>query len=567
VKTLAALEGVVQYYRLPNEVEVTASTTMLAGLVQAAAGVHITASGDLLALDVASGRTGSSLTRLFSEYSRLKGNQNDVALKQWCDCFRQCHRAYLGSALSNVDSISYYTSSMPAGTYKIPQESIETKLTSMVYDTDERGNDILVEVENVQWARDLEGVAPDTLLPSFQENVCRLFGRSAPGITAPMAYAGSCQHLFDVHFEECGIAAVNARVLFSVLAGGSPDNWRLSRLSRRPVDVPADHKQFWDLVDAGVDCIKELQGHGGYFTKKPVPHRQKELYFPNEFIDLHNDIGYKEWYIFNGNTADTMQLAAHVCKVLKIPPVQGGGIKVLQHFASADGNKLISLDPPNLPIETLRALFQSELQTGADVVYTDTRLHVGRGVCSFNTAWNLLPMGLFLRHPDAELGSCSPFTFNKKTADLSVGTGHSCGQWDSTSSKLFELLFHLLPDVALQVVLLQGTEGCYEAFSSMVQAKGWLIEEHVDASDDRALQSMTSCKGLSAARATSLYRQSFMCSRCGRGRVLKYGWVPENRLIRRTGACVWLCHVCAKQEGNCVCVTEDQMRCQALRPR
>jgi hypothetical protein len=147
------------------------------------------------------------------------------------------------------------------------------------------------------------------------------------------------------------------------------------------------------------------------------------------------------------------------------------GIRALQHFSSSKDKKLITLYPSEIEDEHLKSLWQYELQIDGDVVYTDTRLHEGKGFCSFNTAWNVLPLNLFLRSTAADLSSCCPFTFNRKAAMLArqtVGNDSSGGQCDSTTSKLSQKLCHDLPDQTLEAVLLQNRDACREAFEMLV---------------------------------------------------------------------------------------------------
>ena len=119
------------------------------------------------------------------------------------------------------------------------------------------------------------------------------------------------------------------------------------------------------------------------------------------------------------------------------------------------------------------------MQTGAGVVYTDTRLHVGRGVCRLNTAWKVLQLSLFQKLC-TELGDCCPLTFNSIAGTLArIGERWSttCGQWDSTTSKLVELLFHDLYTDRLEAVLLSGDdEHSVHHFEHMMCKKKWLLK-------------------------------------------------------------------------------------------
>jgi hypothetical protein len=107
------------------------------------------------------------------------------------------------------------------------------------------------------------------------------------------------------------MAAVNIRVLFSVWQGDST-NWRLGEISPTPAkrEILPEHKRFWEDRDTAVECIRTLQEEK-VFAKNPVP-KKSQVFLPNEFVGLFNAIGYKEWHLFNGNTADTEALALFV---------------------------------------------------------------------------------------------------------------------------------------------------------------------------------------------------------------------------------------------------------------
>jgi hypothetical protein len=153
--------------------------------------VHISDTGVMMPVDAT--HHACTLDQLFRMYKAVKESNSAPALKSFCDKFRECHRHHMAAELKTVGGISYYTTSMPAGTYKWPQESTETKNSSIVYKVDKVANEVAIEVVITEWARAIEGLVPDCLLPSFHDNVCRQYGDSAAGITAPMAYLGACQ--------------------------------------------------------------------------------------------------------------------------------------------------------------------------------------------------------------------------------------------------------------------------------------------------------------------------------------------------------------------------------------
>jgi hypothetical protein len=319
METLWERGGVEAYHCLEKNISTTSGTTVVVGLVEGCKGVHMTAENALLPVDAQ--HPACSLEQLFRHYSTLKNTPNSaVAVKDFCDRFRAIHIEYLGAVLSQVGHISYYTSSMPAGTYKWPQEDKCTRRSSIVMQPDNKGNEKEVEVDNVEWARAIEALVPQRLLPTFRENVCRVYGDSATGITAPMAYLGACIHFFDLHFEETGMAAVNCRVLFKKLTGEKTLHWRLSplmRVSNYRTECPTEHHRFYEDLERGIQCIKSLSSDDSMFQKSPVPkfrgQGDRELVcMPNEFIDLFNDIGYKEWLMFHGDTAQTKELAEYV---------------------------------------------------------------------------------------------------------------------------------------------------------------------------------------------------------------------------------------------------------------
>jgi hypothetical protein len=312
-----------------------------------------------------------------------------------------------------------------------------------------------------------------------------------------------------------------------------------------------------------MNALRELQ-QGSYFAKNPLSIKKNS--FPNEFVDLFNQIGYKEWFLFNGNTEQTLALADHVRSVLNYKPAVVPGIRVLQHHASVHGSRLVSLDPLKLPLRFSK-LFQKGIQTKGDVVYTDTRLHVGRGICTFNTAWSILPLGLFLRNRDSDLGMCSPITFNETAALLTrgvAGIGHDSGQWDSISSRLFQLLFTNIPSHFLKAILLKDFADPLGAFLQLETRLEELQQACVEGCDERLL-TMSKCAKMSAQRAVDIYKRSFLCSKCGIARVLKHGWVPKSILEdQECDMIVWLCHVCAlDEEGPVLSVPEDHLLVRA----
>jgi hypothetical protein len=446
MQTLWERGGVQAYRCLEGNIRTTTGTSVVVGLVEGCKGVHMTAENALQPVDAQ--HPPCSLEHLFRHYTALKrGPGSEIAVKQFCDRFREIHVEYLGAAVSQVGYVSYYTSSRPAGTYKWPQEDKNTRHTSTVIQADNRGDEKEVQVENIEWARAIDALVPQCLLPTYRENLCRVYGDSATGITAPMAYFGACIHFFDVHFEETGMAAVNCRVLFQKSSGEKTKHWRLSPLQRvanYQTECLVEHQRFFEDIERGIACIKSLSADDSMFQKSPVPKKQanRELVcLPNEFIDLFNDIGYKEWFMFHGDTAETEQLAAYVNSKLD-PNDRVPGIRVLQHFLSTVDKIHITLDPAKFTGDvgcSLKTLWQRLMQTAGDCVYTDTRLHVGRGWCSFNTAWNMLPLGVFSRSLQAELGSCCPFVFNMTAANLARDAPLSTltgGAWDSHSSKL-----------------------------------------------------------------------------------------------------------------------------------
>jgi hypothetical protein len=64
-----------------------------------------------------------TLDQLFRMCKAVKESNSAPALHSFCDTFIECHRLHMAAESKTVEGISYYTTSMPAGTYKWPQES------------------------------------------------------------------------------------------------------------------------------------------------------------------------------------------------------------------------------------------------------------------------------------------------------------------------------------------------------------------------------------------------------------------------------------------------------------
>jgi hypothetical protein len=62
-------------------------------------------------------------------------------------------------------------------------------------------------------------------------------------------------------------------------------------------------------------------------------------------------------------------------------------------------------------------MFHMVVQRGGTLVYTDSLMHVGRRICSFNSAWNVLPSSL-CKPTDQTLGMSSPLAFNHRSPEL-----------------------------------------------------------------------------------------------------------------------------------------------------
>jgi hypothetical protein len=124
-------------------------------------------------------------------YAKVKDVAEDR--KSFIDMFQSCHREWLAGRAYNKSDLNYYTTSLDAGPVKLPNEA--ALRTSKAFKVDKEGKEVDT-IDTIDWARSIQGLVPDELLPNSQENVMRLFGANSGGITAPMAFLGACAHFF-----------------------------------------------------------------------------------------------------------------------------------------------------------------------------------------------------------------------------------------------------------------------------------------------------------------------------------------------------------------------------------
>lgn len=579
-KVVRVKDGIIEYCRHASPERVSMASTLLVGLVQAAHGVRLDEEGWPHELETGEEGPGSTILSLYLAHSQAKAQGKD-ALKKFCDAFHKAHKKYLRRSVHSVDQWSYYTSSVDAGRVKQPGDS---SVTTTFLDRD--GGE--VEKFNIDWARDINDIFPSELLPDSWYNVLRGFGAEASGVTAPMAFIGGMMHLFHVHFEETGVAAANARVLFQEPLSGtsSSSNIRLAKLSPKPATTRREFQRFWSLHQEGIDGIEAIikalkEENKPRLLKRPLSGLDKstgiynEPCFPIEFIGMFNDLGYKEWLMWNGNSSQTVALAHHARDVLGLDPSAAPGISVLQHFdiPRRNGSHHMSIDPDLLPDHLgskREGLWDTCMQTDGDVVYTDTRLHLGWGFLSFNTAFNILPMSLFQR-TSRELGLCNPVVFNEVSSDFAFEEAKTStankGQRDSTSECLFQLLFDMVVNEKTCNVM-KSAFFCDAAvddedqadlvrakndFDTMVAVLDAVRLMHVKFCDEHhsPLFSITElCTSMSPQYALRLHRVCRLCTSCGRARALSAGWVPVDKgIVQEHKDPVWLCHKCGGERN------------------
>lgn len=276
----------------------------------------------------------------------------------------------------------------------------------------------LVHDSNVHWAIAFKDLYHAHVLPDHSENVSVLLGKIV-GVTLVYLYMGGTLHFFDIHFEECGLAAVNIRLRVLIHGSTLTRNTRRPMVSSIPSHAEGDVQGFWGLVKRGLMGMKQV--HKQLSARAGTPKKAYPGRFCRELLPLFDDLGFKQWYILKGNAHDLDSLKAHIQNA--ITRVGGSrancvGYSLFQHwrgdgvrYAGAPQDSVsMTLDPFTLQERYLN-MFQVALQTGGMMVYTDVRMHFGCGLCSIHASWNVRPLALFDRDSHT-VRDCNPLVFN-----------------------------------------------------------------------------------------------------------------------------------------------------------
>jgi hypothetical protein len=194
-------------------------------------------------------------------------------------------------------------------------------------------------------------------------------------------------------------------------------------------------------------------------------------------------------------------------------------------------------------------------------------MHVGRGICSFNSAWNVVPSSLCKRS-DWHLGTSSPLAFKHRSAELARREVTSVfhlrpgdmahmlqGSCDSLSHMLAKTVFgasnslHLSaklavgcvePETVMRLFHEQKKEIC--AFQLLhKQADNQLHRVHgarilregcvpvvVGGKRQRCTGSELKYKTVSAERASAMHLAIYLCTGCGVAMLLNKLYCPES---------------------------------------
>ena len=245
--------------------------------------------------------------------------------------------------------------------------------------------------------------------------------------------------------------------------------------------------------------------------------------------------------MFSGGTDATVTLAHHIRSKLKRRPHEAPGIATVLHWRRTVKGKTraVSLDPRYLPARLqsggvpLSQLFEVIVQADGAAVYTDVRMHVGRGICSINTAWNIMPLSLMerdqvtkkraraststgseSREDTLQLGSCSPCTFSRIVADLARGEAGE--EWSNAATDgVTPLLVPKLADWRQTVQWL----GLPPAEETEAKKKVQRSVSSLQQAESRALKALGPMHhgGPSKAQAKYMANRFHQCTRCGGG--------------------------------------------------
>jgi hypothetical protein len=296
-----------------------------------------------------------------------------------------------------------------------------------------------------------------------------------------------------------------------------------------------------------------------------------------------------------GSEADLLSLRDYIRAQAGYSELDAIGIKVFQHhehpkFKFSDGkvgyNVHLTLDIAKLP-QKFAAMFQRVLQSGGILVYTDCLMHFGRGICCFNSAWNVFPCSFCMR-TDLNLGMSSPLAFNHRAAELarseigavfSMSPGQNTymmqGSYDTLSNMLAKTIFCATNNLHLSAKMAEGCghpESVMKLFEAVRREICHFQLLHKDADNQlhrefghrilregsvpaavgdnsqRDGNSTTKYKVLSSERAAQMHLVSYLCTGCGVVMMLNKLYCPESNFApgNPDEPAVSLCSLCAR---------------------
>lgn len=615
VKVVCSIGGVCQFYH--GDAFLANAVSLLAlGLQQAAKGVHV--DSDMQVKPVSKDCPPSSVQQLLQAYKahmRLAQGDREEWEGKFGSQFQQAFRPTF-TRFYRRNTVHFYAPAVGAGAIGEVQQPPKQQSPA----TEQRRHSIRSQgkAEDVgstseakegqqaseaktavsllhtafytRWASFIANLVPNELHPGSAQNICRLLGY-LPGVTQVYAYLGGGVHFFDMHFEELGMAAVNVRIRFSE-PRQSTATVDLPRVTSRPEECTCFQKEFFDAVEEAMSSLRQ-----GNETLKGLPY---------EAIKLFDAIGFKEWFTFVGDEADLLSLRDYIRKQTGYSEVDAPGITAFQHhelseFKFSNGsigeNLHLTLDFAKLPAK-YASMFQLVVQRGGDLVYTDCLLHVGRGICCFNSAWNVFPC-TFSKRLEGTIGRCSPLSFNHKAAEhtrqeigaikrLEQGSfGHMTGgKFDSLSCMLAKTLFCASDTLELTSKLADGcadTESVMQEFEVcrreivkyQLQHKGVDNQLHRQYGHRLLRDGCVPCSGskrqrdgetvdaykvLSSFRAKEMYLVSFLCTGCGVIMMLNKVYCPESNFAPQNekeeviSLCSWCALDCCSLDSELVLV-------------
>jgi hypothetical protein len=400
---------------------------------------------------------------------------------------------------------------------------------------------------------------PIELQPGDKENLCRVLG-FLDGVTNVYAYLGGGGHFFDLHSEESGIAAVNIRIQFEPHDRHVVDTLRFPIVTPKPTKCSTLARKFFKAIGLGEATIDKLRAEFISYPKASTSKAGTKL--PQEFIRLFNVTGFKHWYSFMGTEQHLLELRDHIRSMAQYGPLDAPGISIMQHHVkptcSVDGkeykNVHISLNFHTLP-RPFHEMFLLTRQAFGALVYTDCLLHVGVGICSFNSAYNVYPARLSERE-GLVIGRCSPLAFNHRQSELArkeIGTCMTRGHFDGLTCALARSIFCADPS-EVEFKLAGGcgdTDSLEQSFGNCATEIIRFKNMHLEADrqlhrtygdrivkdtcveqDDNMLKRDCSgeakkrFKALSSSRAHEMHLVCYLCTACGEVMLLDRGYTP-----------------------------------------